>query len=75
MLCTDQGILSQAVAGGLVATAPQGCAGPAAIGVQTNGAFAAHVWVEVGGQPVNDAPDVAERFAPFDGSLSTRLVS
>ena len=45
------------------------------IGVRTQEGFAAHAWVEVDGQPVNDAPDVAERFAPFDGSLSTRLVS
>ena len=45
------------------------------IGVQTGGGFAAHAWVEVDGHPVNDAPDVAERFAPFDGSLYARLVS
>lgn len=45
------------------------------IGVRALEGFTAHAWVEVGGQPVNDAPDVAERFAPFDGSLSTRLVS
>ena len=45
------------------------------IGVRTQEGFTAHAWVEVDGQPVNDAPDVAERFAPFDGSLSTRLVS
>jgi hypothetical protein len=45
------------------------------IGVQTQEGFAAHAWVEVGGQPVNDAPDVAEHFAPFESSLSTRLVS
>ncbi len=45
------------------------------IGVRTQEGFTAHAWVEVDGQPVNDAPDVAERFAPFDGFLSTRLVS
>lgn len=45
------------------------------IGVRTQEGFAAHAWVEVDGQPINDAPDVAERFAPFDGFLSTRLVS
>ena len=45
------------------------------IGVQTAGGFAAHAWVELGGLPVNDAPDVAERFVPFDGCLSARLVS
>ena len=45
------------------------------IGVQKQEGFAAHAWVELARQPVNDAPDVAERFAPFDGSLSARLVS
>ena len=45
------------------------------IGVRTQEGFTAHAWVEVDGQPVNDAPDVGERFAPFDGSLSARLVS
>ncbi len=45
------------------------------IGVQKQDGFSAHAWVEVAGQPVNDAPHVAERFAPFDGSLSARLVS
>lgn len=45
------------------------------IGVRTQEGFAAHAWVEVDGQPVNDATDVAERFAPFDSSLSTRWVS
>jgi hypothetical protein len=45
------------------------------IGVRQHGGFSAHAWVELAGQAVNDAPDVAERFAPFDGSLSTRLVS
>jgi len=29
------------------------------------GQFMAHAWVEVGGSPVNDSSDVAERFAPF----------
>ena len=45
------------------------------IGVRKQEGFAAHAWVELAGQPVNDAPDVAERFAPFDDSLSARLVS
>jgi hypothetical protein len=26
---------------------------------------AAHAWVELGGRPLNDAPDVAERYPPF----------
>lgn len=29
----------------------------------------AHAWVELDGRPVNDAPDVAARYAPFTGSL------
>jgi hypothetical protein len=46
------------------------------IGVRKDGGeLQAHAWVELAGQPVNDAPDVAERLAPFDGSLSARLVS
>jgi transglutaminase-like putative cysteine protease len=45
------------------------------IGVRTQEGFTAHAWVEVGGQPVNDAADVAERFAAFDDSLSARLIS
>ena len=45
------------------------------IGGRTQEGFTAHAWVEVDGQPVNDAPDVAEHFAPFGGFLSTRLVS
>jgi hypothetical protein len=30
------------------------------------GELAAHAWVEVAGVPVNDAPDVRERFGSFD---------
>ncbi len=41
------------------------------IGVRKAGdALDAHAWVECEGRPVNDAPDVAERFTPFDGPLS-----
>jgi hypothetical protein len=37
------------------------------IGVQlNNGRLAAHAWVECAGQPVNDRPDVADAYAPFD---------
>lgn len=43
------------------------------IGVRTQEGFTAHAWVEVDGQPVNDTPDVGERFAAFDGSLSARV--
>ncbi len=43
------------------------------IGVRmTGGAFDAHAWVECDGRPVNDAPDVAQRFAAFDGPLPAR---
>lgn len=36
------------------------------IGVQRIGAgIAAHAWVESGGVPVNDRPDIAESFPPF----------
>jgi hypothetical protein len=28
-----------------------------------------HAWVEVEGQVVNDSTDVADRFAPFPGSV------
>jgi hypothetical protein len=53
----------------------RGIASDLRIGVQKQDAFAAHAWVEVGGRPVNDTPDVAERFAPFDDPLSARLAS
>jgi len=56
-----------------VAAALQGVPAELRIGVRTQEGFSAHAWVEVGGQPVNDAPDVAERFAPFDDSLSARF--
>lgn len=37
------------------------------IGVQLEtGALVAHAWVEYGQRPVNDAPDIAERFKAFD---------
>lgn len=36
------------------------------IGVRiTNGTLDAHAWVEVGGVPVNDRPDVVGQFMPF----------
>jgi hypothetical protein len=53
----------------------QGVPAELRIGVRKQEGFAAHAWVEVGDQPVNDAPDVAERFAPFDDSRSARLAS
>ena len=33
------------------------------------GELPAHAWVEVAGEPVNDAPDVRERFGSFDLQL------
>ena len=41
------------------------------IGVKLDqGRLDAHAWVEAGGIPLNDSPDVAERFAPFAQPLS-----
>ena len=40
------------------------------IGVRLNdGALEAHAWVEHLGMPINDADDIALRFAPFDGLI------
>ena len=36
------------------------------IGVSQSGGFAAHAWVELEGQPVNDSADVAIRFVAFE---------
>jgi len=47
--------------------ARRGVAGELRLGVQLNsGQLAAHAWVECAGQPVNDRPDVASAYAPFD---------
>ena len=35
-------------------------------------AFAAHAWVELAGRPLNDAPDVAERYAAFGAAAQGR---
>jgi hypothetical protein len=36
------------------------------IGVRRNeGSFEAHAWVEIAGQPINDAPGIANDFLPF----------
>jgi hypothetical protein len=44
----------------------RGAAARLCIGVRlVDGALDAHAWVELEGVPVNDAPDVAEKFAPF----------
>ncbi len=43
-----------------------GIASQLRIGVRlAEGAVEAHAWVEYAGVPVNDRPDVGERFAPF----------
>lgn len=34
----------------------------------------AHAWVQLNGTPLNDAPDVAGRFAAFEGRVSPRLL-
>lgn len=45
----------------------RGTAAKLRIGVQMNsGQMAAHAWVECAGQPVNDRPEVAQAYAPFD---------
>lgn len=44
----------------------RGVAAELRIGVRlAQGALDAHAWVEVAGEPVNDDPDIAGRFAPF----------
>jgi len=44
------------------------------IGVRLDeGRLDAHAWVEYEGKPINDAFDVATRFAPFDEPLSPGL--
>jgi len=49
----------------------RGAAARLCIGVRLeDGALDAHAWVELEGVPVNDAPDVAEKFAPF-GDMPT----
>ena len=46
------------------------------IGVRTiDGRLDAHAWVEYAGRPLNDAQDVAERFAAFEGPLSPESFS
>lgn len=37
------------------------------------GKFEAHAWVELEGKPLNDSPEVRERFAPF-GSVMPRII-
>jgi hypothetical protein len=37
------------------------------MGANNDDGFRAHAWVELDGRPVNDRPDVAERFRVFHG--------
>ncbi len=51
----------------------RGIASDLRIGVQlVQGRLDAHAWVEYEGMPINDAPDVAQRFAAFNEPLSSR---
>lgn len=51
----------------------RGVAAEIRVGVRRDrGPMAAHAWVEVDGEPVNDAPDVAERHAVFERGLSPK---
>ena len=46
------------------------------IGVRlTKGALDAHAWVECGGVPVNDSPDVGSQFAPFGDLVPSKAFS
>jgi hypothetical protein len=54
----------------------RGIASKLRIGVQlTEGRLDAHAWVEVEGIPINDAQDVAQRFAVFNEPLSPQAFS
>ena len=54
----------------------RGIASDLRIGVQlVQGRLDAHAWVEVAGVPINDAPDVGQRFAAFNEPLSPRAFS
>ncbi len=48
----------------------QGIAGELRVGVRKEvDSFEAHAWVEYNGLPVNDRPDVHQRYAAFDGAI------
>ena len=54
----------------------RGVSGELRIGVQlAQGKLDAHAWVEYAGKPVNDAQDVAERYAAFTVPLSPESFS
>jgi hypothetical protein len=53
--------------------ARRGVASAVRVGVRlANGQLDAHAWVEYAGVPLNDAADVGERYAAFDGALAAR---
>jgi hypothetical protein len=53
----------------------RGFASELRIGVRlVHDSLQAHAWVQLNGTPLNDTPDVAERFAPFEGRESPRLL-
>jgi hypothetical protein len=44
------------------------------IGMQlAGGELKAHAWVEIAGQPINDAHDIAERYTAFNQAFATQL--
>jgi hypothetical protein len=52
----------------------RGVASDLRIGVQfVQGKLEAHAWVEYANMPINDAPDVARRFAAFNEPLSPEV--
>jgi hypothetical protein len=52
----------------------RGVASELRIGVQiTGGVFAAHAWVECGGEPVNDQSDIGAKFSAFADDLSALI--
>ena len=54
----------------------RGLASEVRVGVRlADGQLDAHAWVESAGAPLNDAPDVGERYAAFDGALAARSFS
>jgi hypothetical protein len=54
----------------------RGIASDLRIGVQlVQGRLDAHAWVEYEAMPINDTPDVAQRFAAFTESLSPKAFS
>ena len=54
----------------------RGIASVLRIGVQlVEGRLDAHAWVEYQGVPINDAPDVGQRFAAFNETLSPEAFS